>query len=114
MIIMDDPEDYDIPAAIKDMPDVQIVFQHMNLQILRDSAAVSQDMVTNWIDHNFEITNKTTDLTNIMLANMQFLPKITMEQGKWYRWRTVMSSIQVGLGKTFDSSGGSASSSVCK
>mmetsp|Transcript_5822 Transcript_5822/g.12798 ORF Transcript_5822/g.12798 Transcript_5822/m.12798 type:complete len:640 (+) Transcript_5822:96-2015(+) len=97
MLIMDDPEDYNIPAAIKKMPEVQIVFQHINLKLLRDIARISQDDVTNWIDHNFEITNKTTDLTNIMLANMQFLPKITMEQGKWYRWRMVMSSIEVGL-----------------
>lgn len=97
MLIMDEPEDYDIPAAIKDMEDIQIVFQHMNLKNLREASRVSQDELTDWSTFNYEVTNKTTDLTNIMLANMQFLPKITMDAGKWYRWRMVMSSIQVGV-----------------
>jgi len=102
MIVLDEPEDYDIPDEIKHMPEIQMVFQHMDLRNLRHTASTSLDGITNWgIEGeeplNFEITNKTTDLTNFMLVNMQFLPKVTMAVGKWYRWRTVMSSIQDSL-----------------
>ena len=100
MIIMDEPKDYGIPHAIKNMPEIQMVFQHMSLDILRQSANVSQDGITNWIDLNFEVTNKTTDLTNFMLINMQFLPKLAMDVGKWYRWRMVMSSMRESLGES--------------
>jgi len=97
MIIMDEKVDYEIPDSIKNMPEIQMVFQHMTLDILRDAARISQDGITDWVDMNFEITNTSTDLTNFMLVNMQFLPKITMEVGKWYRWRMVMSSIRESL-----------------
>ena len=104
---MDDPDDYDIPQEIKDMPEIQMVLQHMDLGELRWSSSTSQDHVTNWGDPNsdepdlnFETTNVTTDLTNIILVNMQFLPKVTMELGKWYRWRLVMSSLRDSLGES--------------
>eukprot|EP00581_Thalassiosira_minuscula_P006786 CAMPEP_0183706904 /NCGR_PEP_ID=MMETSP0737-20130205/3617_1 /TAXON_ID=385413 /ORGANISM="Thalassiosira miniscula, Strain CCMP1093" /LENGTH=861 /DNA_ID=CAMNT_0025934441 /DNA_START=289 /DNA_END=2870 /DNA_ORIENTATION=+ len=98
MLIIDDPEDYEIPDQIKDMEQIQLVFQHMDLDILRDASMISGDDVTDWRTKNFEITNKTTDLTNLMLVNMQFLPKLTMTAGKWYRWRMVVSSIRAALG----------------
>ena len=97
LIVMDDPEDYGIPDSIRNMPPVEMLFQHMDLNILRQSARVSEDMITDWVSHNFEITNKTTDLTNFVLVNMQFLPKITMEVGKWYRWRMALSSIRASI-----------------
>eukprot|EP00581_Thalassiosira_minuscula_P005376 CAMPEP_0183743984 /NCGR_PEP_ID=MMETSP0737-20130205/65499_1 /TAXON_ID=385413 /ORGANISM="Thalassiosira miniscula, Strain CCMP1093" /LENGTH=703 /DNA_ID=CAMNT_0025979619 /DNA_START=265 /DNA_END=2376 /DNA_ORIENTATION=+ len=94
MIVMDEPRWYNIPKQIKNMEEIQMVFQHMDLRILRDSSRVSEDDVTDWNTKNFKITNATTDLTNFMLVNMQFLPKVTMIAGKWYRWRTVLSSIR--------------------
>eukprot|EP00581_Thalassiosira_minuscula_P033293 CAMPEP_0183786260 /NCGR_PEP_ID=MMETSP0739-20130205/66926_1 /TAXON_ID=385413 /ORGANISM="Thalassiosira miniscula, Strain CCMP1093" /LENGTH=869 /DNA_ID=CAMNT_0026030301 /DNA_START=145 /DNA_END=2754 /DNA_ORIENTATION=+ len=94
MIVMDEPRWYSIPKQIKNMEEIQMVFQHMDLGILRDSSRVSEDDVTDWNTKNFKITNATTDLTNFMLVNMQFLPKVTMIAGKWYRWRTVLSSIR--------------------
>jgi len=94
MLIVDHPADYDIPDVIKDMPEHQMVFQHMSLDILRESSSISDDEVTNWVDHNFNMTNTTTDLTNFMLVNMQFLPEVTMEVDKWYRWRMAMSSVR--------------------
>jgi len=97
LIIMDDPKDYNIPDSIRNMESVEMLFQHMDLNILRQSANVSEDMITDWVSHNFEITNKTTSLTNFILINMQFLPKITMEVGKWYRWRMALSSIRASI-----------------
>ena len=94
MLIVDHPADYDIPDVIKDMPEHQMVFQHMSLDILRESSSISDDEVTNWVDHNFNMTNTTTDLTNFMLVNMQFLPEVTMEVDKWYRWRMALSSVR--------------------
>ena len=99
LIIMDDPKDYRIPKSIRDMPPVEMLFQHMDINILRQSSDVSEDMITDWKSHNFKITNTTTDLTNFMLINMQFLPKITMEVNKWYRWRMALSSIRASIGK---------------
>merc|ERR1712216_1009285 len=34
---------------------------------------------------------------NTFLINMQYIPKITVEKGKWYRMRMTMSSVQDGL-----------------
>jgi len=94
MLIVDHPEDYEIPDVIMDMPEHQMVFQHLSLDLLRDSSSISDDEVTNWVDHNFNMTNVTTDLTNFMLVNMQFLPEVTMEVDKWYLWRMAMSSVR--------------------
>ena len=99
LMIMDDPKDYGIPKSIRDMPPVEMLFQHMDINILRQSSDVSEDNITDWKSHNFKITNTTTDLTNFMLINMQFLPKITMEVNKWYRWCMALSSIRASIGK---------------
>ena len=72
-IIIDDPDDYPLPDMIKEMPQVQMVFQHMDINLLRASSEQSLDEVTNWKDHNFEVTNATTDLTNIMLAELTYV-----------------------------------------
>ena len=85
------------------MPEIQMVFQHMDLDVLRNTSKTSLDGITNWgrpdeVPLNFETTNATTDLTNFMLVNMQFIPKVTMAWGKWYRWRMVMSSVKDSLG----------------
>lgn len=51
-----------------------MVVQHMNLERLRESSAVSLDNITYWredslLDHDpFKVTNITTDLTNFMLV----------------------------------------------
>lgn len=36
----------------------------------------------------------TTELENLLLFNGQYVPKITVKKGKWYRFRMVMSSTQ--------------------
>ena len=70
MIIVDTPGDYPLSDIIKNMPDIQMVFQHLSLSRLRHSSGQSSDDVTNWRDDNFEITNVTTDLTNMMLGEL--------------------------------------------
>jgi len=95
MLLVDYPDEYPHPARIKDMPEIQLMIMHLDLEILRDTAATAQDRVTNWVDHNFVITNSSTTLTDFLLINGQFLPKITMEVGKWYRWKTMLSSVQM-------------------
>lgn len=99
-IIMDEPEDYPLPPVYKNMPELQLVFQHMDLDDLRSASVTSEDNVTDWTSRNFEITNTTTDLTNFMLVNMQYIPVVTAEVGKWIRLRMVMSSIGNSLGRS--------------
>lgn len=40
------------------------------------------------------------ELENFIFVNGQYEPKITVEQGKWYRWRMVMSSTQDAISKS--------------
>ena len=40
------------------------------------------------------------ELENFIFVNGQYEPKITVERGKWYRWRMVMSSTQDGISKS--------------
>ena len=70
-VIVDAPDDYDIPPEIKALPEIQMVFQHLNLQDLWEIALKSRDNVTNWGDPNpgdpalnFAMTNATTNLTS--------------------------------------------------
>eukprot|EP00985_Skeletonema_marinoi_P018467 scaffold10312_cov141-Skeletonema_marinoi.AAC.9 len=95
MLIVDPPhEDYPIPRQIKDMPEIRMMFQNINVPHLRSAANISQDDVTNYVDHNFEVTNTSTSANILMLVNMQFvLPKVTMEKDVWVRWRMVLSSV---------------------
>lgn len=97
LIIMDHTADYPLPEAYLNMSEIQFVFQHINLPVLRAAANISGDLVTNWIDHNFEITNSSTEVMNLMLVNMQFLPVVKMEVNKWYKWRMVLSSMEQSL-----------------
>ena len=87
MLIVDVPEDYSLPTALKEMPEIPMVVQNINVPRLRDPANVSKDEVTNYIDHNFKRTNVTTSSEILMLVNMQFMPLVRMEVNKWYRWR---------------------------
>jgi len=108
MMIIEDNELYPVPDMVKNMEDIQMVVQHMNLARLQDASRTSKDEVTKWTtdstleDDPFTLTNITTDLTNFMLINMQFIPEITMEVGKWYRWRMAMSSIEEGIAFNVD------------
>lgn len=93
MLIIDEQEDYEMPDIIKDMPEIQMIFQHIDLPRLNRAAEISQSLLTTWTEgDNFHITNTTTDRTDLLLVNMQYMPVVTMEAKKWYRWRTVMSS----------------------
>jgi FtsP/CotA-like multicopper oxidase with cupredoxin domain len=98
LIIIDPPESYNIPQTVLDMPDVEMVLHHPYLLDLAGAAETSEDLVTNWADNNFEVTNATTDVDDLILVNMQMSPKITMDIGKWYRWRMLMSSVKISLG----------------
>jgi FtsP/CotA-like multicopper oxidase with cupredoxin domain len=93
MLIIDHPDDYPLPDEVKDMPEIEMIVQNIHLPHLRDAANISKDEVTNYVDHNFERTNATSSSDILMLVNMQFVPVVTMEVNKWYRWRMVMSSI---------------------
>jgi len=95
MLIVDYPEEYPHPPHIKEMPEIQLVIEHFDLAILRDTSTQGQDRVTDWRTFNFEVTNATTTLDNFLLINGQFVPKITMEVGVWYRWKTLLSSVQM-------------------
>ena len=103
MLIVDDPEDYSLPTALKEMPEIPMVVQNINVPRLRDAANVSKDEVTNYIDHNFKRTNVTTSSEILMLVNMQFMPLVRMEVNKWYRWRMGLSSIDKTLAFGSDS-----------
>lgn len=98
MLIIDAADDYPLPDYIKEMPEINLLVQNINLPHLRVSANVSQDEVTNYVDHNFEKTNASSNAEDLMLVNMQFMPVVEMEVDKWYRWRMGMSSIEKTLG----------------
>ena len=93
MLIVDPPDNYHIPDEIKNMPEVRMMVQNINVPHLRAAANVSQDDVTNYVDHNFKVTNTSTTADILMLVNMQFVPVVTMEKDVWVRWRMVLSSI---------------------
>ena len=54
MLIIDEDDDYNVPNEIKNMPEKNLLFQNINVPHLRDAAVVSQDDVTNYIDHNMQ------------------------------------------------------------
>lgn len=93
MLIIEEPDDYKLPEIIKKMPQVEMLFQHIDLPRLNIAARNSGSKLTTWVEgDNFHITNTTTDRTDLLLVNMQYKPVVTMEAGTWYRWRMVMSS----------------------
>ena len=93
MLIIEEPDEYNLPDIVKDMPQVEMIFQHIDLPRLHTAAKHSGSKLTTWVEgDNFHITNTTTDRTDLLLVNMQYMPVLTMEAGKWYRWRMVMSS----------------------
>jgi len=101
MLIVEDPPGY-LPTQVENMPDINLMIQHMDLPALEKSAHESGALW--WLDSqgtNSTIVygNATSDTgnTNLMLVNMQYIPKITIEKGKWYRFRMVMSSVIDGL-----------------
>jgi len=101
MLIVEDPPGY-LPDQIANMPEIPMMIQHLHLEELFKYA--NQSGLT-WFDYqNIQIdyTNATSESgnTNMMLVNMQYIPKITVEKGKWYRLRMVMSSVLDGLAWT--------------
>ena len=98
MLIIDPPDDYPLPDYINDMPEINLLVQNINVPHLRVAADVSQDEVTDYIDHNFEMTGASTEADILMLVNMQFMPVVEMQADTWYRWRMGMSSIDKTIG----------------
>ena len=96
MIIVEDPPGY-LPSQIADMPEIPMMIQHMGLEDLGESANTSGTKM--WGEDAILYGNATTETgnTNLLLVNMQYIPKISIERGKWYRMRMVMSSIEEGL-----------------
>lgn len=97
MIIVEDPPGY-LPSQIEGMPELPMMFQHMDIEKLVESANISGTEL--WVDENaVRYGNATTETgnTNLLLVNMQYIPKLSIERGKWYRMRMVMSSIEEGL-----------------
>ncbi|KAL7554728.1 hypothetical protein ACHAWF_018263 [Thalassiosira exigua] len=93
MLVIEEQDDYNLPDEIKNMPQVQMMFQHIDLPRLNQAARNSGSLLTTWVEgDNFHITNAATDRTDLLLVNMQYMPVVTMEAKKWYRWRMVMSS----------------------
>lgn len=92
LLIIEDDDVFEIPIEIKDMPQVEMVIQHIDLFYLREASVPSGDTTWDEGDDQFLTTNATTDSTNLMLVNMQYLPLVIMEVGKWYRWHVVLSS----------------------
>jgi FtsP/CotA-like multicopper oxidase with cupredoxin domain len=93
LIIIEDPDDYPLPEYIKTMPEVEMVLQNLNLhEHIRQAAAESEFYLSFQEGDGLNTTNTTTDITNLVLVNMQYVPKLEMQAGKWYRWRMVLSS----------------------
>jgi len=83
--------------GIANMPDINMMLQHMDLENLLESSNISGSAM--WEEDTIVYGNATSETGNIdlLLVNMQYIPKISVEQGKWYRMRMVMSSIEGGL-----------------
>jgi FtsP/CotA-like multicopper oxidase with cupredoxin domain len=83
MLIVDDPPGY-LPKQIEDMEEINLMIQHLNIDELKKFANTSG--FEWWIgDSSIVYGNATTETgnTNMMLLNMQYIPKITVQQGKW-------------------------------
>jgi len=96
MIIVEDPPGY-LPDQIANMPEINMMLQHMGLEDLHEAANVSGSVVFEESSMVFGNATTETGNTNLLLVNMQYVPKISVERGKWYRMRMVMSSIEEGL-----------------
>mmetsp|Transcript_5881 Transcript_5881/g.12567 ORF Transcript_5881/g.12567 Transcript_5881/m.12567 type:complete len:322 (+) Transcript_5881:1642-2607(+) len=96
MIIVDDPDGY-LPDPIANMPEINLMIQHMDLENLQEAAGASGSVL--WKEGSIDYGNATTETgnTNLLLVNMQYVPKISVERGRWYRMRMVLSSVQEGL-----------------
>ena len=103
MLIIEEPDDYPLPDYIKKMPEVELIMQNLNLhEHLRQAARESEFYLTWQEGDGLNTTNVTSTITDLMLVNMQFVPKIEMQAGKWYRWRMVLSSYFDSLAMRFD------------
>ena len=70
MLIIEEPDDYKLPEIIKKMPQVEMLFQHIDLPRLNIAARNSGSKLTTWVEgDNFHITNTTTDRTDLLLVN---------------------------------------------
>ena len=93
MLIVEDA-DNEVPPRIQELVEVQIVLTHVNLahlspiQFLFNSALLKK--------------SGEGDADEIMLVNGQSAPTLTVEAGKWYRWRILFQGSQGGFNFEFD------------
>lgn len=81
----DRDELFQIPSMTKNMPQLDMVLQHMDQFFLELTATTSGD--TTWTEGDqFLVTNTTTDRTDLMLVNMQYIPKV-MDRTREFRMR---------------------------
>ena len=93
LIIEDpDPDEY-LPGFMQDMEEVEMLLQNLDLHKRLRDAAIQSEFYISWREGDgLNTTNVTTDITDLMLVNMQFVPKVVMKRGQWQRWRLGLSS----------------------
>eukprot|EP00751_Fragilariopsis_kerguelensis_P045108 CAMPEP_0170995408 /NCGR_PEP_ID=MMETSP0736-20130129/11577_1 /TAXON_ID=186038 /ORGANISM="Fragilariopsis kerguelensis, Strain L26-C5" /LENGTH=685 /DNA_ID=CAMNT_0011421563 /DNA_START=279 /DNA_END=2335 /DNA_ORIENTATION=- len=107
MFVVDDPYGY-LPTQIALLPEIRMMILQLDLEYLEGAAYTVKSMtggaegsagVLYWGDQGQHIqrTNAVTANPDLFLINMQYIPRITVERGKWYRMRTVLASINEGI-----------------
>ena len=111
--MVDDPYGY-LPKQIELLPEIRMMILQLDLGTLEGAAFNSNSGTTAslpgpvadgsagvlyWGDNgqHIERTNAVTTNTDTFLINMQYIPVIDVERGKWYRMRTVLASISDGI-----------------
>ena len=86
-IIVEDPPGF-VPDQVANMPEVLMIIQHLNLPSL-----------TGIVEESKSLLHDPADLTvgDYFSVNGQYQPVITMEAGKWYRFRFLQAVVDTSL-----------------
>ena len=84
-LIVEDPEDSDLPDQVKNAQDVLMFVQYMNLGTL---ASIAQQSGDGHISMSVNAGMSTT----YRLVNGHYQPTVHMQPGEWQRWRVVYAS----------------------
>ena len=90
---MEDPDDFPLRA----LPEIEMAIYSIQVGNLRVWTAEAKDELSLWneTEPGFDLNEGETDATafdNVFLPNFQYKPKVTMQRGKWYRFRMLMAS----------------------
>jgi len=113
MFIVEDPPGY-LPKQIEDLPEIHMMIQQLDFELLTGTmfnnntsskasspagVPIGSAGALYWGDsgQNVKHTKAVSTNTDTFLINMQYIPVITLESGKWYRMRMVMSTVNEGL-----------------